>query len=147
MITGNDLHKLVKNSGYTIGRISQVAKRSPAALHKDFNKEEVEKSLYDKIKKAIESMPENMKGRKRKTTKKRGLKENSITTKTNKTKSMKTPSITSNVNEPKKRGRKPGSKNKPKLDLFVAPDGKNYRELYFEQLEINNKLIRRLMNL
>jgi hypothetical protein len=48
---------------------------------------------------------------------------------------------------PKKRGRKPGSKNKPKVDTFVAPDGKNYRELYFEQLEINNKLIRRLMNL
>lgn len=149
MITGKDLHELVKKSGFTIGRISAAAKRSPAALHKDFKEATIKKELYDKIKKAIDSMPESLKGRKRKSTKKKTVK--TATSKSPKTaakakttKAAKTAEVSS---EPKKRGRKPGSKNKPKVDAFIAPDGKNYRELYFEQLEINNKLIRRLMNL
>lgn len=149
MITGKDLHELVKNSGYTIGRISAVAKRSPAALHKDFKEATIKKELYDKIKKAIDSMPENMKGRKRESTKKKTVKVATSNSPKSaaKGKSNQAANKESNSNEPKKRGRKPGSKNKPKVDVYVAPDGKNYRELYFEQLEINNKLIRRLMNL
>ncbi len=149
MITGNDLHELVKKSGFTIGRISAVAKRSPAALHKDFKEATIKKELYDKIKKAIDSMPENLKGRKKKSTKKKTAKiaPSKSPKPVANTKGSKASKATVGTSEPKKRGRKPGSKNKPKVDAFVAPDGKNYRELYFEQLELNNKLIRRLMNL
>lgn len=148
MKTGQDLHQLIKDSGFTIGRVGAAIKRSPASLHKDFKEKTIKKELYDKVVQAIKSMPAELKGRKkRKVSRKVTVLKKPVRATAKAAKKAPVAATEATVAMPKKRGRKPGSKNKPKVDTFVAPDGKNYRELYFEQLEINNKLIRRLMNL
>jgi len=145
MATGKELHDLVKKSGYTIGTISMAVKRSPAALHKDFKEAQIKKELFDKVKKAIEALPAEKKGRKKRASKRRKAVV-TATASASKTVSAEGEETSS---EPKKRGRKPGSKNKPKGFEFseASNSSRDYRALYFEQLEINNKLIRRLLNL
>jgi len=145
---------LVKKSGYTIGTISVAVKRSPAALHKDFKEPQIKKELFEKVKKAIETLPSDKKGRKKRATKRRKAAPlvTAEAAKRNGRAEERTDAENTAENassEPKKRGRKPGSKNKPKtFDLNSPASGtRDYRALYFEQLEINNKLIRRLLNL
>ena len=110
MATGKELHDLVKKSGYTIGTISMAVKRSPAALHKDFKEAQIKKELFDKVKKAIEALPAEKKGRKKRASKRRKAVV-TATASASKTVSAEGEDTSS---EPKKRGRKPGSKNKPK---------------------------------
>ncbi|MGQ3013785.1 MAG: hypothetical protein ACT6QS_08770 [Flavobacteriales bacterium] len=155
MATGKELHDLVKKSGYTIGTISVAVKRSPAALHKDFKEAQIKKELFEKVKKAIEALPSDKKGRKKRATKRRKaatLVTAEAAKRNRKAEEKADPENTAEnaSSEPKKRGRKPGSKNKPKTFDFntsAASGTRDYRALYFEQLEINNKLIRRLLNL
>lgn len=150
MATGKELHDLVKKSGYTIGTISVAVKRSPAALHKDFKEPLIKKELFEKIKKAIETLPEDKKGRKKRSSKRRSAAVISTVRAVKAAGNTKEGNDTEASSEPKKRGRKPGSKNKPKAFDFNTPSSntaRDYRALYFEQLEINNKLIRRLLNL